>query len=688
MFDFFGKHLMTKLVAGFLLVALAPLGIVGYFSFRSAQEALQRAALDDLSAARDRGRIQVEEHLRQTLGDMRYLARNPAVQSSFKSLSAFLDYALYLEHAKTNPNSPVDVKSDEFVTTISDIDPMFKRFLEDFESERGYQDILLIVGNDLGLVLYSSKKLSDLGTSLKLGPLKDSNLGRLWETVIRTRKPAIVDFARYSPANSVNAFLGVPVFRTENELYGVLAVRFTPNKIDEIVAANSKKGATADSFIVGRDLALRTNSRSQGSGILETRIDTAATQAGIQGKVNVGEVPGSTGDLVLNAWGPVDLKGLGADFDWAMVTKIDSSEAFQAVRSLGIRIIFMAAVLGALVGGLAFLLAKTIARPIKDIASKAALISEGDLTVEVPQLSRKDELGVLAAAFGQMAYGLRQQIKQVLDGVNVLAASAAQISSTVTEVAAATSKATAAVSETTVTVEQVKQAAKVSNEKAKKVAESSKDAVDASVTGRKATNDTLTRMNMIKEQMASIGDTVVKLSEHSRAIEEIIDAVQDIADQSNLLAVNASIEAARAGEQGKGFAVVASEIKTLADQSKQATEQVRAILSETRNWVSAVVMATEQGGKAVDAGVFQSEAAGQSIQLLAQSVASSSQAASVIGTSSEQQFLGVDQVSVAMSNIEQAMSQSLEGMRQLESATQKLDLLGRSLKTLVENYKV
>lgn len=188
--------------------------------------------------------------------------------------------------------------------------------------------------------------------------------------------------------------------------------------------------------------------------------------------------------------------------------------------------------------------------------------------------------------------------------------------------------------------------------------------------------------------MESIGETVVRLSEHSQAIEDIIAAVQDLADQSNLLAVNASIEAARAGDQGKGFAVVAHEIKTLADQSKEATGQVRTILEDTRKWVSAVVMATEQGSRAVGAGVSQSTVAGESIQSLANSVAASSQAASVIDTATEQQFAGVDQVARAMANIAQAMHQNLEGTSQLETAAKRLEDLGVSLKDLVERYRV
>jgi methyl-accepting chemotaxis protein len=80
----------------------------------------------------------------------------------------------------------------------------------------------------------------------------------------------------------------------------------------------------------------------------------------------------------------------------------------------------------------------------------------------------------------------------------------------------------------------------------------------------------------VPEQMESIADSVIRLGEQSRAIGEIIMSVSDIADQSNLLSVNAAIEAANAGEHGKGFTVVA-QVKNLAEQSKQATAQVRTI---------------------------------------------------------------------------------------------------------------
>jgi methyl-accepting chemotaxis protein len=336
---------------------------------------------------------------------------------------------------------------------------------------------------------------------------------------------------------------------------------------------------------------------------------------------------------------------------------------------------------------ISFLIARAIANTVGQAVDLAEAISQGDLTRSLPKRG-EDEVGRLVQALNAMVDFLREQTRRTIEGVNVLGSSAAEIAATVSQLGSSTSRTSSAVTETITTIEEVKQAAKISNDTAKKVAESAKQAVEISEVGKKATGDTAHRMNLIKEQIESIGETVIRLSEHSQAIEEIIGTVQDLADQSNLLAVNASIEAARAGDHGKGFAVVALEIKTLADQSKSATEQVRRILEETKKWVSAVVMATEQGTKAVEAGVNQSVKAGESIESLFGSVSTSSQAATVIHTTTEQQLAGVGQVSIAMLNIDQAMQQNVSSIAQLDEAARRIEELGTSLKDLVERTKV
>ena len=171
-----------------------------------------------------------------------------------------------------------------------------------------------------------------------------------------------------------------------------------------------------------------------------------------------------------------------------------------------------------------------------------------------------------------------------------------------------------ATNETTTTAEEVKQAATVSTQKVRRVTEITQNAVQVSQNGESLVNETINGINNIREQMEYIAETIVKLSEHNQAVGEIIASVDDLAEQSNLLSVNASIEATKAGEQGKGFLVVAHEIKSLAEQSRQATKQVRTILNEIQKATTASVLATEKGSKSVEAVVKQSGGTGDSIK--------------------------------------------------------------------------
>jgi methyl-accepting chemotaxis protein len=126
-------------------------------------------------------------------------------------------------------------------------------------------------------------------------------------------------------------------------------------------------------------------------------------------------------------------------------------------------------------------------------------------------------------------------------------------------------------------------------------------------------------------------------------------------------------------------------VKSLAEQSKQATAQVRAILGEVQKATTAVVMTGEQGMKAVETGVQQSTQAGESIRMLAGSV---SEAATQIAASSQQQLAGMDQVAVAIDNVNQASAQNAASTRQAEATAQGPQDLGQKLKQLHEQFTV
>ena len=231
-------------------------------------------------------------------------------------------------------------------------------------------------------------------------------------------------------------------------------------------------------------------------------------------------------------------------------------------------------------------------------------------------------LGVFAAARDvterrQAEENLRTLNQQVREAANVLASSVGEILALTTQLASVSSETAASVNETTTTVEEVKQTAQLSAEKSRSVSEGAQRAASVAQQGNTAVARTVEGINHIRELMESVGESIVELSEQTQAIGEIMAVVNDLAQQSNLLSVNAAIEAAKAGEHGKGFAVVAQEIKSLADQSKEATGQVRTILGDIQKATSTSVLAAEQVSKAVEGSVSQAAESGEAIRKLA-----------------------------------------------------------------------
>ncbi|GLQ91510.1 methyl-accepting chemotaxis protein [Dyella acidisoli] len=330
---------------------------------------------------------------------------------------------------------------------------------------------------------------------------------------------------------------------------------------------------------------------------------------------------------------------------------------------------------------------------IADMSSKAKATldqSDAELTVKSNASIHTIAYGIpiACAALALLGFVIVRKITHELrEGITKLASSASEILATTTQLASSVVQTATAVSETTATVEEVKQTAQLATEKARYVLDSAQRASTVSTAGRTAVDDTVQGMHRIQSQMESVADSIVRLSEQSQAIGEIIATVNGLAEQSNLLAVNAAIEATKAGEQGKGFGVVAQEIKSLAEQSKQATAQVRTILGDIQKATSAAVLATEQGSKAVEAGVKQTGDTGDSIRMLADNITEAAQAATQIAASSQQQMVGMDQVVVAMESIKQASTQNVAGTRQAEEAAKSLHQLGMRLGDLIGSHR-
>jgi methyl-accepting chemotaxis protein len=370
------------------------------------------------------------------------------------------------------------------------------------------------------------------------------------------------------------------------------------------------------------------------------------------------------------------------------MAKISDDQAAETERVALATFTIMGVVVVVLAVAIAIALNRMIANPLRRVTEVAESVAGGDLTIDFSLNGRHDEVGQLVKNVGRMVQSFRDMAVDMAQSAAVLGSSSTQIVASTAQLASGSAQTATAITETTTTVEQVRQTAQVASQKAKYVSDAAVKTAQTSQAGRRAMESTIESTNRIREQMTAIAQSMVRLSEQTQAIGQIIATVDDLAQQSNLLAVNASIEAAKAGEQGKGFAVVAQEVKSLAEQSRAATGQVRAVLSDIQKATAAAVMATEQGSKAVDAGVQQSKDASDSIDSLAGCVTEAAQAATQIAASSQQQLVGMDQVAMAMESVKQASKENVDSAKQLEGAARSLAATGMRLKDLAGRFKL
>jgi len=316
---------------------------------------------------------------------------------------------------------------------------------------------------------------------------------------------------------------------------------------------------------------------------------------------------------------------------------------------------------------------------------------EQRVVLEQEQRERLDlaqrEVRDRAAAQREQWERLQRVLRQVQEVSGALSVQSSEILVTTTQQASGATEQSAAISQATTTVDEIRAIAEQLVGRSQSVADTSQRTLEVSQAGQAMVEETIDGMAQIKARVDVIEENILALSERTQQIGEIIDTVNAIATQSNMLALNASVEAARAGEQGKGFAVVAEEVRDLAQRSTQATAQVKAILSDIQKATASTAMATEEGKKGVDAGVRLVAQMGDAIGQLSVTIDESAQSAMQMVAGGQQQTSGMEQISVAMQNINQVTVQSLSSARQAEKSAQELNDLARSLDEIVDQYR-
>ena len=609
-----------------------------------------------------------------------YIPRSPAAQ---------IAQSLFISDNPHPVGEKLELDRSAFDTTYDAAHARFHPRIREFLLTFGYYDIFLF---DLdGNLVYSVFKETDYATNFFEGPYRDTNFGDVVRAALEVRDPGtsvIEDFRRYEPSYGAAAsFVGAPIFDAAHEPIGALVFQMPLDNIAAIMGSAAGLGETGQTFLLGADRWMRSNSRFAADGdstILSVRYEGEVIDRAIAGEEFVGEYTNADGKAALASFCPLDIEGL----DWRIVAEKEMAEVLApvaALRSSALRFAFLVA---GVIAVLSLVFASILLRPLRPIVARARSVANGDLTGKALPVRTRDEFGRLTEAMNAMSDGLRLLVREV-------SRACGQVGNSSRRILTSSDGMTTQVHDQAMQVHEISAAVEQMAASVQDVARQSADSAShAGRSGELATEGgqvvarTVDAMRQVESSVQESTRSVRHLGEQIAKIGDIVKVIQDIAGQTNLLALNATIESARAGEFGKGFAVVADEVRALAARTSKSTREIEDTIGAIQEQARTVVGMIEGEAEIVESGAEHARSAGERLEEIMGSARAVAEMIQSIAAAVEQQSAVGKQIEAAITNIDQGarrLNQETEGSR---DAAKELTDNAQQLEALVGRFRI